>query len=308
MQSSNNEQTPAFTYGLLLDWIPVDNINWFRLCRNPNAIPLLEANPQHIVYSTLSENPNAIHILEQNPDKIDWDFISSNPSAGHLFDQSLLFDNLNICRLIHNPSAFHLINENRELIPNLWDIAGNTCNEAIDLLEIMIEDYFEYDQEMRKPQSKRYLKHICTMKKCYHHSHYFGGLYELDWQLLSANPSAVRILEKYPEQIDWTGICKNPNAIHIIEANLEQADWTELSANPNAIHLIEANMDNVDWQTLCYNPNAIHIIEKNMHMVDWTVLSLNPSAIGILEATPQHVNWDNLWNNTAIFANNAGLK
>ena len=41
-------------YYKLLDWIPLEKLDWFGL----------------------SQNPAAIHILEQNPDKIDWQFLS----------------------------------------------------------------------------------------------------------------------------------------------------------------------------------------------------------------------------------------
>ena len=42
----------------LLDWIPLDKINW----------------------GGLSENPRAIELLEQNQDKIDWNYILQNHS------------------------------------------------------------------------------------------------------------------------------------------------------------------------------------------------------------------------------------
>jgi len=64
----------------LLDWIPLDKINWSNLSRNPNAIHLLEQNIDKIDWYNLSENPNAIHLLEQNMDKIDWTWFFTNPS------------------------------------------------------------------------------------------------------------------------------------------------------------------------------------------------------------------------------------
>jgi hypothetical protein len=35
----------------------------------------------------LSSNPNAIHLLEQNPNKIDWGCLSGNPNAIHLLEK-----------------------------------------------------------------------------------------------------------------------------------------------------------------------------------------------------------------------------
>ena len=57
-----------------------DKINWNVLSENPNAIHLLEINPENINWFNLSKNPNAIHLLEKNLEKIDWDWLSTNPS------------------------------------------------------------------------------------------------------------------------------------------------------------------------------------------------------------------------------------
>jgi len=55
-----------------------------HLSGNPNAIPLLERNPDKIYWTRLSKNPNAIHLLERNPDKIDWLMLYENPSIFQL--------------------------------------------------------------------------------------------------------------------------------------------------------------------------------------------------------------------------------
>jgi len=60
------------------------------LSTNPNAIHLLEKNPDKIDWYMLSSNPNAIPLLEKNPDKIDWKWLSLNPSIFKIkFDQNL---------------------------------------------------------------------------------------------------------------------------------------------------------------------------------------------------------------------------
>ena len=65
----------------LLDWIDEKEILtcWF-LSANPNAIQLLEKNPERIDWYVLSSNPNAVHLLEKNREKIDWRYFSANPS------------------------------------------------------------------------------------------------------------------------------------------------------------------------------------------------------------------------------------
>jgi hypothetical protein len=62
----------------------MDKINWGWLSSNPNAIHLLEKNPNKIDWKVLSKNPNAIHLLETNPNKIKWGCLSSNPSIFEL--------------------------------------------------------------------------------------------------------------------------------------------------------------------------------------------------------------------------------
>jgi len=41
---------------ILLDWIPENKICWHALSANPNAIHLLEKNPDKIVWSALYTN------------------------------------------------------------------------------------------------------------------------------------------------------------------------------------------------------------------------------------------------------------
>ena len=62
----------------LLDWIPLDMLNYRWFSGNQNAIHIFEANPDKIGWCYLSRNPNAIHLLEANPDKIDWELFSAN--------------------------------------------------------------------------------------------------------------------------------------------------------------------------------------------------------------------------------------
>ena len=64
----------------LLDWINKDNLNWFHLSSNPNAIGLLKENPDEINWNYLSLNPNAIALLRENPYKIKWNCLSKNSS------------------------------------------------------------------------------------------------------------------------------------------------------------------------------------------------------------------------------------
>lgn len=128
--------------------------------------------------------------------------------------------------------------------------------------------------------------------------------------LLSSNPSAIPILEKYIRHINWCNLSANPNAIHLMEkyingdyesillkTQLNKLDWTYLSGNPNAIPILEKNIDKIDWMQLSANPNAISLIEKNINKVYWSYLSSNPNAIPILEKNIDKINWPYLSGN-----------
>jgi len=70
----------------LLDWVPLEKLDWCGLSRNPGAIHLLEKNPEKISWKHLSSNPNAIHLLEANPDKSLFLYITSPvPLSGSAF-------------------------------------------------------------------------------------------------------------------------------------------------------------------------------------------------------------------------------
>ena len=68
----------------LKEFIREDKIDWTWLSTNPNAIHILEKNPEKIDWEILSGNPNANNLLEQNPDKINWVMLSGNPSIFEL--------------------------------------------------------------------------------------------------------------------------------------------------------------------------------------------------------------------------------
>ena len=97
----------------LLDWIPIDKLDWVRLSENPGAIQLLEANPIKINWNMLSGNPGAIHMLENenidiftNLDQIYWWSLSRNPNALNLLEANP--DKINWRELSFNPSIFEI--------------------------------------------------------------------------------------------------------------------------------------------------------------------------------------------------------
>ncbi len=99
----------------------LDGFNQSLISLNPNAIPLLERNPNMINWLYLSRNPNAISLLEANQDKINWDSLCENPNAIHLIEANL--DKINLASLCENPNAIHIIEANRDQLDSYeWNI------------------------------------------------------------------------------------------------------------------------------------------------------------------------------------------
>ena len=270
----------------LLDWIDHDKLDWSNLSSNPNAIHLLENNPEKIDWSRLSSNPNAIHILEKNPDKIYWFVLSRNPSAMHLLKKHPTIA----------PFVGYTSNTRKPVYQELWkDLIQN--KNIWSQLEINTEVIQLLEQHLDK----------------------------IHWVWLSLNPGAVYLLEKNQDKIDWENLSENINAIHLLEENPEKINWTILSSNTSAIHLLEKNPEKINWANLCSNPNALQISgfeEKldEMNLEDTSLglfpwldfhlkdvvrmkyeLNQNPNMMNILKKHPRWIDYRFLSENPGIF-------
>ncbi len=88
------------------------------ISENPDAedmfeFHLSETNPHYkINWDWLSSNPEALNLLEANPDKINWEWLSQNPNTSIL--NALLKpvahepDKINWWRLSENPGIFEI--------------------------------------------------------------------------------------------------------------------------------------------------------------------------------------------------------
>jgi hypothetical protein len=52
------------------------------------------------------------------------------------------------------------------------------------------------------------------------------------WRILSTNPYAVSLLEKYQEKISWGDLSTNPKALELLRSNPDKIDYNKLSKNP----------------------------------------------------------------------------
>ena len=121
-----------------------------------------------------------------------------------------------------------------------------------------------------------------------------------DWIELSKNPSAIPLLEKYPNIINWSALSSNPNAIELLEKYPDKINWDELSKNHNAIGLLTENPDKINWSALSSNPNAISLLEQNPEKIDWLEMSKNPNATELLTANPHKIEWETLDKNINV--------
>jgi hypothetical protein len=202
----------------------VINIDWWKLCSNPNGIDIIQNemkkpnfNFMNLCWYALSCNPNAYEILRKNVDKIDWEGLVSNTNPQAL---TLLIPNINKLSnvgwktLSRNPYAIHILEKYPEKI-DYYELCYNM--NAMSLIE-------------------KYQHKIC-------------------WDRLSSMEHAVPLLERNKDKIYWRELSANSGAIHLIEQNMDKVSWSQLSKNPNAIHILEQHKDKIDWYELSENPS-----------------------------------------------------
>lgn len=101
---------------------------------------------------------------------------------------------------------------------------------------------------------------------------------KLDYNHLSSNPRALKIIEKNIDKINWHLLSENPCAIELLENNKELIDWSFLPLNPHAINLIEKELnklDNFDLKNMRYDQRGIPILSDIMLIDDLSLLACN---------------------------------
>ena len=309
---------------VLRDWIPIDKLSWKNLSGNPNAIKLLDANPDKIDWHYLSGNPNGFDLIKkyvignkEQEDKISWHILSLNSKAAiKLLETKILEDDSSTSwyLLARNPDAISIIRKYPNKID--WNAISKNSN-AIDILRK------KWEEEKILIKTKH---PIYTYLKLHH---------IVSWDLLSGNTGAFDLLSEkiqmekdmppdeykllsYKERIDWESLSGNPETVELLEENRDKIVWQNLSnnSNPKAIQLLKERVEyekrlkrryrlklsnKIDWTLLSSNPNAIEILAANKKKINWSSLSNNPNAIDILEANQEKINWKMLSSNPSIF-------
>lgn len=126
---------------------------------------------------------------------------------------------------------------------------------------------------------------------------------QLLWSFISANPSAIYLLKRHPENINKRYLNSNPEGISLLEENLDWIIPDILACNKNGIQLLKSSVKckRYYWNNLCSNPSAkaIKVIKKNLSKIDFEGLSknTNPEVIPIILANLDKCNWSELSRN-----------
>lgn len=306
----------------LLEWIPKDRLNIDFLCKNPNALSVVEEIEDKrwdlilqnygmgslllkeyrengtVKFNTFFQFYEHNMWYEQVSNKEKLYFLCINPTAipiiEDIYKKNPDDDRIDWYNLCLNENAIHIIEE--EMKRNISNIKwGFLCAnpEAIHIIEKQDIKKINMYSLSKNPNAKSLLeKQYITDKK------------KLEWKKICSNPGAISIIEKEYENdndspfIKWTELSGNINAKNILIKEYERNEgikfnWYSICQNPCAISIIEKELEkqasNIWWTSLCSNPEAIHIIEKiykndkNDIRLNWYNISINPKAIDILE-------------------------
>ena len=285
----------------LVEWIKVSEIlKYAELSSNPNAIELLslKENIKYIDYKNLSKNINPEALL-----LIKNKIIEEKKLSNTQFEK--LKNKINWYDLSQNPIAVEILELKKYENDISWEAICNNSNpKVLKLIQKKIkEDPDELDWEELSSNSIA----IKLLKK---------NPDDIDYSGLSANSSdeAIQLLKKKPNKIDLDMLSANTNPIalkllqKILELEPEKLkDWTNLSKNPlpEAMKILKNNFNKIDWVWLSYNSSdeAIQLLKENPDKINWNMLSANtnPKVLELLEKNQKKIWWPHLSANPSIF-------
>jgi len=285
----------------LLDWIPIDFINWTGMSINPNGEELLRKNYKFINYFNLafrndyfsyelltlnknivksvqlfylSKNPFAVNYLMKNIDLICWYYLSynSNPKILELFKNDNYKDKIIWTNLSSNtnPEILEFLFEHPDKI-NWCQLSSNECDYAIQYLKKNQKEINWLN--LSKNSNDNAIDLLLENKD------------KIIWYNLSMNTNdrAIDLLFTRPELINMYSIVYNTNnkAMKFLKKNKNKiTNWSGLCYNENdiAIDLILENPEKIDFINLCYNknPRILNILKENIDRICWYTFSSNP--------------------------------
>lgn len=229
----------------------LEYVDYFNLCKNPNAIHLIE-DRDYLDMCLLSRKPYAISILEKKKRRINWTNISFNSGASHLMTDNL--DKIDWDNIAYNIGAIDLIKDNLHRLSSLgWRILSKN-SAAVSILESNIHkidwDYLSLNTRAIKLLEKNISK--------------------INWVNLCKNTQGISLIENNLEKLDaqcWKNLSANPNAIYLLELNPEKIHWKSLTSNPQATYLLEKELlkGNIlviqHIASLAFHPNNIYLLK-----------------------------------------------
>lgn len=286
----------------LPDWVDPVLLDWYLVCRMPEAIRTIEAHPERIVWDTLCENPAAIHILEKNLDRIDPASISVNPAAIPLLKaHPELIDRERLCTN-SSPDVVDILCT-YELTRWEWSLVSKYCSN-IDFLRANMEKLLWSRVSLNVhslPLFREYPNMLLAPEA---------------W----VNEGLVELIHEHQEEINLYLLATNKS--HqidemLIELLRKESDlsteytrmWTEMSANhPNVMRHFK---EHIVWSELCRCPEVIDLIEEKFseeisegkYFPELKSLSQNPAALHILEKYSDVVDYRSLSRNKGIYLN-----
>jgi hypothetical protein len=198
-----------------------DILYWGTLSANPSAeaFAFLQENWAYVNWEYLSKNthPTAILLLEEKVDremglnleqlddyedigynrKINWSFLSTNPKAVHLLEKKWKEEKR---LMIYDIDKYNRLKELKMMV--MWRfLSSNPEPSAIKL----IKEKLKQEDELSMDDYNRLEK-----------------VYKIDWELLSSNPIAIKILSlpEYKDKIEYYHLSKNPEAIKLIKQKI----------------------------------------------------------------------------------------
>jgi hypothetical protein len=216
---------------------------------------------------SLSCNERAVEYLENNDHLIDNVHIFKNENAIHIIEKRIQYDDYGYTNW--NKNAVIFLRNNPQYIK--YRILCRQAN-GIEFVDKIIKN---------------------------------NELGKIDWGMLSANPTAMHILNdpKYYQYINWYGILENKNAVDLIKNNLHMVKpyWCIICGHAHLIDIIEQHMDKISWCELSFNYNAIHILEQNMDKISIINLCHNKNGFQLLLRLNHVFNNDHYYHKNVVF-------
>jgi hypothetical protein len=303
----------------LPEWLDVERLMAEpRFSSNPNAIPLLAEHPERINYQYLSANPHptALEWLVASG-RIDWYRLSSNPAALDLLGGSdVVVDQL--CRN-PNPDAIHLIAPYTALPTFRWNELALNPNavEMLDQYLLLYPERADWTAATIQDPGVISMRRLASNTAA---APIFARLGRTTLELFG-NPNALDLVRDDPriaegDEAVWMLLCRNPSALPIIERYPQHIHWPSLSTNPSAIYILQANYFRVDARRMSSNPNAIELLERSFsepwtnepwprqrNAPDHMALSAlrSPDLMTFLKRRPGYIYWPELAANPFVF-------